>query len=99
MTKVKMDLPEGTQTVQEEKIPYDKLYAIAESLKATNAELYRRLNDVSLGNFFTRLEFLFKVVKFSEKFPESFVKTCIDEIVDNMTMVPPEKEGDNKENE
>lgn len=99
MTKVKMDLPEGTQTVQEEKIPYDKLYAIAESLNASNAELQRRLNEASLGNFFTRLEFLFKVVKFSEKFPIDFVKTCIDEIVDNMTMVPPEKEGDNKENE
>lgn len=95
MTKVKMDLPEATQTVQEDKIPYDKLYAIAESLKATNTELYRRLNDASLGNFFTRLEFLFKVVKHSEKFPEDFVKKCVDEIVSSMTIEENKEQEDN----
>lgn len=86
--KVKMELPDGSAPVetQEQKIPYDKLYQIAQGLNQTNQELQLRLNEVSLGNFFTRLEFLFKVVKFADKFPEDFVKSIIDEIVESMTI-------------
>ena len=98
--KVKMELPDGSTSVetmelpdgsapvetQEEKIPYDKLYQIAIGLNKTNQELQMRLNEVSLGNFFTRLEFLFKVVKFADKFPEDFVKVTVDEIVESMTI-------------
>ena len=83
-----MELPDGSAPVetQEEKIPYDKLYQIATSLNDTNKQLQLRLNELSLGNFFTRLEFLFKVVKFADKFPEDFVKTTVDEIVESMTI-------------
>lgn len=94
--KVKMELPDGSAPVetQEEKIPYDKLYQIATGLNKTNQELQMRLNEVSLGNFFTRLEFLFKVVKFADKFPDDFVKSTVDEIVESMTIPPQEREKD-----
>lgn len=94
--KVKMELPDGSASVekQEEKIPYEQLYQIATGLNKTNQELQMRLNEVSLGNFFTRLEFLFKVVKFADKFPDDFVKSTIDEIVESMTIPPQEREKD-----
>lgn len=93
-----MDLPEGATQVEEKKdnkLSYDELYKIAQSLNTSNAELQRRLNDLALSNFFTRLEFLFKVVKFSDKFPQDFVKMCIDEVVASMTI----RDDDNKENQ
>lgn len=96
MSKVKMELPvqEDQNTEQESKLSYDDLMKIATGLKASNIELQRRLNDMALSNFFTRLEFLFKVVKFSDKFPDDFVKKCIDEITANMII----EEGENKGN-
>lgn len=99
--KVKMELPEQEATnevaQEEQKYSYDDLYKIAQRLSASNAELQQRLNQMALGNFFTRLEFLFKVVKYSEKFPDDFVKKCVDEIVGGMTVEEGEKEVD-KEN-
>lgn len=94
--KVKMELPDGSAPVetQEGKIPYEQLYQIAQGLNKTNQELQMRLNEVSLGNFFTRLEFLFKVVKFADKFPDDFVKSTVDEIVESMTIPPQEREKD-----
>jgi len=94
--KVKVELPDGSAPVetQEEKISYEQLYQIATSLNKTNQELQMRLNEVSLGNFFTRLEFLFKVVKFADKFPDDFVKSTVDEIVESMTIPPQEREKD-----
>ena len=89
MSKVKMELPENATTANTEKesqLSYDDLMKIANGLKASNIELQRRLNDMALSNFFTRLEFLFKVVKFADKFPESFVKKFVDEITENMTI-------------
>lgn len=86
-SKVKVELPDAAVEVEEpkdKKIPYDDLMNIANNLSATNSELKRRLNDAMLGNFFTRLDFLFKVVKEKESFPEDFVKYCIDEIVESM---------------
>lgn len=87
MSKVKVELPEAATEVEqptEKKIPYDDLMNIANNLSATNSELKRRLNDAMLGNFFTRLDFLFKVVKYKESFPDDFTKYCIDEIVESM---------------
>lgn len=92
MTKVKVEMPEEVKNVEvEKKLPYDELLKIANSLNRTNAELQNRLNDAMLGNFFTRLEFLFKVLKYADKFTDDFVKKCIDEIQESMT-IPEEKE-------
>lgn len=93
MTKVKVEMPEEDKKVEavEKKLPYDELLKIANGLNRTNAELQNRLNDAMLGNFFTRLEFLFKVLKYADKFTDDFVKKCIDEIQENMT-IPEEKE-------
>ena len=100
MSKVKVEMP--TETVvnpdvenaeKEQHLSYEDLSKIANHLSSLNDELQRRLNNAMLGNFFTRLDFLFKVVKYSDKFPESFVKLCIDEICENMTI----KEEEDKE--
>lgn len=94
MSTVKMKLPDSEATNAENapQLSYDDLMKIATSLKASNLELQNRLNDMALGNFFTRLEFLFKVVKFSDKFPEDFVKKCIDEITANMSITDTSEE-------
>jgi len=93
MTKVKVEMPEEVKNVDEveKKLPYDELLKIANGLNRTNAELQNRLNDAMLGNFFTRLEFLFKVLKYADKFTDDFVEKCIDEIQESMT-IPEEKE-------
>ena len=93
MSKVKMSIPEATTDVEKDnKIPYDDLMNIANKLSASNAELQRRLNDAMLNNFFTRLDFLFRVISNSDKFPEDFVKKCIDEITEAMSL----SESDNE---
>ena len=88
MTKVKVEMPEDGKNVEtaEKKLPYDKLLEIANGLNRTNAELQNRLNDVMLGNFFTRLDFLFKVIQYADKFTDDFVKECIEEIQESMTI-------------
>ena len=93
MTKVKVEMPEEVKNVEavEKKLPYEELLKIANGLNRTNAELQNRLNDAMLGNFFTRLEFLFKVLKYADKFTDDFVKKCIDEIQESMT-IPEEKD-------
>jgi hypothetical protein len=95
MSKVKVEMPEGAVKAEDQNngLSYDDLMQVANRLNAINKELQERLNNAMLGNFFTRLDFLFKVVKYSDKFPESFVKTCIDEICENMTI----KEEEDKE--
>ena len=90
MSKVKMELPNGAVDAEapeqkKQEYSYDDLLQIAKSLSTSNVELQRRLNDAMLSNFFTRLEFLFKVVKFADKFPDDFVKKTIEEIITDMS--------------
>lgn len=89
MTKVKVEMPEATTAPEEKKdnlIPYDELMQIANRLSATNAELQKRLNDAMLGNFFTRLDFLFRVIQNKDSFTDDFIKKCVDEIQESMTL-------------
>ena len=60
-------------------------------------ELQNHLTKMNLDNMFTRLEFLFRAVSFSDDFPTDFIQDCKDEIVELMTIKP--KNNDKNETE
>lgn len=72
--------------VTKEKFTYDELNNIATQLSKQNEQLYNQLQQANLANSFTRLEFLFQVVKYSDKFPSDFVNNAVNEIVNMMTI-------------
>ena len=43
------------------------------------------LNGMQMQNFFTELEFRFKVIKYADHFPDDFVENCVQGIVYAMT--------------
>lgn len=85
-----MEENKGTQ-----KMSYEELENVAAQLSQQNQQLYARLQQAEMSNMLSRLEFLFKVVKNAQAFPEEFVTKCTTEIVDIMTI--PEVEDTKEE--
>ena len=82
-----------TMKGEDKKISYEKLAAIASQKEAENRQLVGRLRMVD--NMMTRLNFLFKVMEHPDKFRESFVDACADEIEEMLT-IPEEPEEETK---
>lgn len=84
---------------QPKKLSYSELENTAQQLSAQNHRLQTAIQELNYNNFFTRLNFLFKVVDNLDKFSKDFAEKCIKEIEDLMSL--PEKtvveEDDNKE--
>lgn len=82
--------------VKESKPTYEQLVETVKHLRANCEELYKRLQDKQLEVTLKRLEYLFKVIEFSNKncFSAEFIANVAEEIETMITI--PEQE-DTKE--
>lgn len=75
--------------LKQEKLSYEQLTEIANNLHQRLIKAEQTVRDISLGNTFKRLEFLFKIVETYNMFPEEFVSKIVLEIQDLMTLEEP----------
>lgn len=75
---------EENKTAQ--KLSYEQLEQVASQLSQQVQNLYAKLQEAEVSNMLSRLKFLFKVIKYGDKFPTEFVQKCVEEIVDIMTI-------------
>lgn len=73
-------MEENTQKTEKTELTYEQLNAVATQLSKQNAQLRNQMEEMNYINLFKRLDYLFKVVEFSDKFNAPFVTTCITEI-------------------
>jgi galactokinase/mevalonate kinase-like predicted kinase len=91
MEKKSMEVvKDAKQPTEKKKLTYEELENACHQLSEQARVLYQKLQDADLSNLFKRLDYLFAVVENAEKFPEDFVKKCVDEIINSMTL--PENE-------
>lgn len=64
------------------KLSYEELENIAGQLDQQAKTLYRKLQEANMSNFFTRLNFLFDVVRNADRFSKAFVDDVVSEIED-----------------
>ena len=94
---------QDNQEKAQEKLPYDKLKEIADSLWNENRYLKQQLQGASETlRSINRLDYLFKVAEFANRegkfnFSPDFVESCFAEIEKIMTI--PEEEAKKKEKE
>ena len=69
----------GEVTNTENKLSYEELENVANNL-------YARLQQAEMSNMFKRLDYLFKVVKYSGAFTPAFVESCVAEIEGVLTI-------------
>ena len=69
---------------KELKEKYDQAVDFNRQLSAQAKSLYDKLQRADASNFFTRLNFLFKIVEHAPLFPKSVVADTIEEITDAM---------------
>lgn len=69
-----------------EKLTYEQLEAVAHQLSDQSRKLYLQLQEANKANLFERLNYLFKVVKYSNSFNVTFVEKCVAEIEQLMTI-------------
>lgn len=75
----------------ERKLSYEELesnfYQMAEKLNTVYKERQILINQLnSTNNTVTRLNFLFKVIEFGNKFNQEFVENCVNEIEEILTI-------------
>jgi hypothetical protein len=75
---------------------YEELENVARQLSEQTRQLYAKLQEMNMVNMFKRLDYLFKVVEFSDMFNTEFVTNCTQEIQDLLT-IPEEKQEDKVE--
>ena len=73
-------MEENTQKTAKTELTYEQLNAVATQLSQQNAQLRKQIEEMNYVNLFKRLDYLFKVVEFADKFSAPFVDTCIAEI-------------------
>lgn len=84
----------GKADTKQQKLTYEQLNDACNQLFQQNQQLYKKINELNTYNAFRRLDYLFKVVEIFNKivapegltFTEDFVKSCIKEIQDAMTI-------------
>jgi len=79
---------------KEEKMSYEELNNVAHQLSEQSKTLYTKLQEANMTNAFKRLDYLFKVLEFSDYFLPEFVATSAAEITAIITLpeVEPEVE-------
>lgn len=80
--------------IKKEKLTYEELSNACHQLREQNSVLFQHLQEANLTNAFRRLDYLFAVLDKSDFFPQDFVKKCVDEIVEMLTI--PEKSEEDK---
>jgi hypothetical protein len=87
---------EENKVKQSKKPSYEELEGFCNKLSEQAMMLNKKLQESNLFNFYKKLDYLFKVVEFSEKFNTEFVVSCINEI-EELIGVPEEETPEDKE--
>jgi hypothetical protein len=74
-------------------LTYEQLNVAAHQLSEQNAQLRNKLVEISNSTYFKRLDYLFKVLDYSNKFPNEFLQATVNAIVDMMTIKEQPKES------
>lgn len=74
-----------------------QITAQAQNVARENQQLRAALQQASLTNMYTELNFKFKVLEFASAFSPEFVDKCVKSIEEIMTPAPEEEESNNKE--
>lgn len=74
------------ENTKKQKMSYEELEQVASQLSQQAQQLYSRLQQAEMSNLFKRLDFLFKVIENTKAFNEEFVKKCVKEIEEIMTV-------------
>ena len=97
MGETKKEIKIGTSEAKDQKLSYEKVTEIATQLHNQNHQLMNRVRELEMILNQTRLEYLFAVVKHSDKFPQEFVEMCVKEIVVALSPIEHTSEPDSKE--
>lgn len=95
----KKEIKLGTTEAPEQKVSYEKLTEIASQLHTQNQQLVMRVRELEIAVNQVRLEYLFAVIKNSEKFPVGFVEMCVNDIVRALAPVEDMEKSDSREEE
>lgn len=83
---------------EKKKLSYEELENVCHQLSDQARTLYQKLQDTTMTNMFKRLDYLFAVLENKDAFPDDFVKKCVDEVVNSMT-IPETPETEEKTDE
>lgn len=83
---------ETKETQVREKMSYEQLENVARQLHEQLQRAGQEIQRLNMGNVFQRLNYLFKVTKYSDKFSKEFVDKCVDEI-ESLLTIPEEEEA------
>lgn len=75
-----------------------QITAQAQSVARENQQLRAALQQATMSNMYTELNFKFKVVEFASAFTPEFVDRCVKSIEETMTPPPEEKEEEKAPN-
>jgi hypothetical protein len=81
-------LPKEEVEASRKKLSYEELENVANQLNQQSQSLFKRLQEMTLNNFFTRLSFLFDILKNSDKFPKDFIDEVVEEIISSIRLEP-----------
>lgn len=84
MEEMKKEMKESATA--QAKPTYEQLETAAYELTEECKRLYTEYQKLSIANAFKRLDYLFKVLKYSDAFSKEFVQNCTKEIVSMMTV-------------
>jgi hypothetical protein len=84
----------GEEKKKPSKLSYEDLANITRELEQRCRIYEQKLKENNMISLFKRLDYLFKVVEFGDKFPKEFKQNSITEIVSLMTPETEEEEKD-----
>lgn len=93
-----MEEKKEPKEVKRHKLTYEELENVAKQITMQadqvfeeNKKLKSSLQQMAVNNAYTELGFRFKVLDYNKLFPEEFVKSCIEAIINVMTPVKEEE--------
>lgn len=75
-----------------EKLSYEQLEQVAIQATQQAKKFYAELQQANYGNLLNRMQMLFEVIHYSEKFDNEFVCQCAEEIKKFLTLEQPDVE-------
>jgi alpha-L-arabinofuranosidase len=85
------------ESKEQKKLTYEQLEQVATQLSQQSRQLYSQLQQANLTNTFKRMDYLFKVIQYANKFDADFVNKCTKELVDFLTMQEESEESEESE--
>jgi len=85
-------MPAGKLTYEELQNAANALHSKNQYLENQNQQLIMKVKELSDFTAFKRLDYLFKVLEFADRFPSDFVISCSEELQTALTIQPAEEE-------